>query len=47
MIKEVVLQLIEKFKPLMEKNTKYMSVISVGIRVAYSLYKFFHGANYL
>jgi hypothetical protein len=46
--KEGVLQLAKKLNPLMEKeNTKYICAILVGIRVVYSLYKFFHGARYL
>jgi len=30
----------------LEKNIKYQSTILVGIKVAYSLYKFAHGINY-
>jgi hypothetical protein len=48
MTKEVVLQLIKKLRPLIEKKiTKYMCVIHVGNRVPCSLYKISHGVNYL
>jgi nitrate/TMAO reductase-like tetraheme cytochrome c subunit len=41
-------QIIEKLKPLIQrKDMKYRFAILVGIRVGCSLYKFFHGVNYL
>jgi hypothetical protein len=46
--RQIILQLTEKIKPLMEKkNIKYICAISIGIKVAYSMYKFFYGPKYL
>lgn len=30
-----------------KKNIKYICAIPIGIKVAYSMYKFFHGPKYL
>jgi hypothetical protein len=46
--KEIVLQLIEKFNPLIKKrDTTYINAIHVGIKVVNSLYKLSHGVEYL
>jgi hypothetical protein len=46
--KEIVLQLIEKFNPLIKKkDTKYINAIHVGIKVVNSLDKLSHGVEYL
>jgi len=45
--KETILQIREKFRPLIEKrNTKYKASIPVSIRVACSFYKLSHGVEY-
>jgi hypothetical protein len=45
--KEFVFQLTMKLKHLLQKNTRYQFVITIGIRVACSFYKLPYGVGYL